>query len=347
VALVGSYRTDDLHRRHALRPVLAEWLRLPGVSRQLLPPLPNDAVRSLVRALVEAPISEEQLRAIVARAEGNPFFVEELASATVQGEPGGLPLDLAELLIVRADRLEESTRAVVRAAAVAGRAVTHQLLAAVVEIDDQALQLALRTAVEGSVLVAADADGYAFRHALLAEAIYADLLPGERVRLHGAYARALASGALTGSAAELARHARAAGDLQRALDASVRAGDEAMAVAGWAEAAHHYEVALELAATHRTERPAESNPAVDVVALTEKASQAAAAGGDVLRAVALAQDQLARLPADTSAPQRARVLLTRRRLPSSRIPNSTSCSCPVMPWSWCRPSRRAGYGPEP
>ncbi len=310
VAVVGSYRADDLHRRHPLRPALAEWLRLPGVSRELLAPLPTAHVRSLVHTLVKAPVSEEQLRAIVARAEGNPFFVEELTSATMAGEPGGLPLDLAELLLVRADRLDESTRTVVRAAAVAGRAVTHQLLAEVVELDADALQLALRSAVEGSVLVAADTDGYAFRHALLAEAIYADLLPGERVRLHGAYARALARGALTGSAAELARHARAAGDLEMALGASVRAGDEAMAVAGWAEAAHHYEVALELAANSRASGSAESAAAVDVVALTEKASQAAAAGGDVQRAVALAQDQLARLPADTAAPQRARVLLT-------------------------------------
>ena len=310
VAVVGSYRADDLHRRHPLRPALAEWLRLPGVSRELLAPLPTADVRSLVQTLVEAPVSEEQVRAIVSRAEGNPFFVEELTSATLSGEPGGLPLDLAELLLVRADRLDESTRTVVRAAAVAGRAVTHQLLAEVVELDATDLQLALRTAVEGSVLVAADTDGYAFRHALLAEAIYADLLPGERVRLHGAYARALASGALTGSAAELARHARAAGDPEMALDASVRAGDDAMAVAGWAEAAHHYEVALELAANRRTEGSAQLTAAVDIVALTEKASRAAAAGGDVQRAVALAQDQLARLPADTSAAQRARLLLT-------------------------------------
>ena len=94
-------------------------------------------------------------------------------------------------------------------------------------------------------------DGYAFRHALLAEAVYDDLLPGERVRLHAAYAKALQQGGVGGTAAELARHARAANDLATAARASVAAGDEAMAVAGPDEAARHYELALELATRHR------------------------------------------------------------------------------------------------
>ena len=65
------------------------------------------------------------------------------------------------------------------------------------------------------MLVPVGADGYAFRHALLAEAVYDDLLPGERVRLHAAYAAALLRPARRGTAAELARHARAAHDLPR------------------------------------------------------------------------------------------------------------------------------------
>ena len=133
---------------------------------------------------------------------------------------------------MRLDQLDDATRLVVRAAAVAGRRVPHELLAAVVDLDQLGLERALRSAVESNVLVPVGADGYAFRHALLAEAVYDDLLPGERVRLHGAYVAALLHRGRAGTAAELARHARAAHDAATAARASIQAGDEAMAVAG-------------------------------------------------------------------------------------------------------------------
>ena len=66
------------------------------------------------------------------------------------------------------------------------------------------------------VLVPDGDDRYAFRHALLQEAIYGDLLPGERVRLHSTYARLLAEQGDGASAADLARHCMAALDLRRA-----------------------------------------------------------------------------------------------------------------------------------
>ena len=108
----------------------------------------------------------------MARAEGNAFFVEELVGASRNNPaPGGLPDDLADLLLVRLDRLDDAGRQVVRAASCAGRRVTHALLAAVVDLSDDELDAALRAAVESHVLVQVGADGYAFRHALLAEAV--------------------------------------------------------------------------------------------------------------------------------------------------------------------------------
>ncbi|MGH3453868.1 MAG: ATP-binding protein, partial [Nocardioidaceae bacterium] len=245
VAIVASYRSDDLHRRHPLRATVAEWSRLPGVARLQLDPLEDADVRSLVRTLHSAPMRERDVHTIVERAEGNAFFTEELVAAT-EGGARSLPTNLADLLLVRLDQLDDDTRTVVRAAGVAGRRVSHELLARVVEIDAGALDEALRAAVERNVLVAVSADSYAFRHALLAEAVYDDLLPGERVRLHAAYVAALRTREVGGTAAELARHARAAHDLTTAAVASVDAGDEAMTVAGPDEAARHYELALEL-----------------------------------------------------------------------------------------------------
>ena len=300
VSVVASYRSDDLHRRHPLRTTAAEWSRLPGVTRIDLGRLPDDDVRDLVQVLHPAPLPDRALRGIVARAEGNAFFTEELVQAAEMGADS-LPEGLADLLLVRLDRLDEDARLVVRAAAVSGRRVPHLLLERVVDSQVVSLDGALRTAVERNVLIPMGGDGYAFRHALLAEAVYDDLLPGERVRLHAAYAKALQQGGVGGTAAELAKHARAANDLATAARASVAAGDEAMAVAGPDEAARHYELALELATdTGLTD--------LDVVELTVKACEAALAAGQTYRALALARDQLRSVSPDVSPQARLRLL---------------------------------------
>ena len=210
VAIVASYRSDDLHRRHPLRRQVAEWSRLRGIGRVQLGPLDDDSVRALAAELLPGGLKETELAAIVDRAEGNAFFVEELISAASM--PGSwVPADLADVLLVRLDRLDANARQVVRTASVGGRKVTHGMLAAASGLDEAALDLGLRQAVEMNVMLA-DSGGYAFRHALLGEAVYDDLLPGERVRLHAQYADALSSGRARGTAAELARHARQAMD---------------------------------------------------------------------------------------------------------------------------------------
>lgn len=152
--------------------------------------------------------------------------------------------------------------------------------------------------------------GYAFRHALFAEAVYDDLLPGERKRLHAGYARVLSSHEVTGTAAELARYARAAHDLVTALKASLAAADEAMAVGGPDEAAKLYEDVLELSADAGLLSAYErENGPLDVVAAAESACAAAVAAGRPMRAVALAEEQLRSLPASASHSDRGRLLL--------------------------------------
>jgi DNA-binding CsgD family transcriptional regulator/tetratricopeptide (TPR) repeat protein len=309
VAIVTSYRSDDLHRRHPLRAAAAEWSRLPGVHRVQLGPLADEDVRRLVISLHPGPLAERDMRTIIERAEGNAFFTEELVAATAMGQRL-LPTDLAELLLVRLDRLDEAARAVVRAAAVAGRQVSEDLLNCVAGLDRATYDAALRQAVERNVLVPRS-DGYVFRHALLAEAVYDDLLPGERVRLHAAYAEALASGSIRGTAAELARHARAAHQRSVALRASVRAGDEAMVVGGPDEAARHYELALELLAdgTDVGAVDGDDGPPVDRVSLTLRVAEAMTAAGRPHRAVDLVRQQIEQLSADVPPRSRAELLL--------------------------------------
>jgi DNA-binding NarL/FixJ family response regulator len=307
VGVVASYRSDDLHRRHPLRASVAEWSRLAGVHRVDLDALPDADVRTLVENLQPEPLAERAVRSIVERADGNAFFTEELVAAA--GRAGGtLPLRLADLLLVRLDQLDDSSRRVVRAAAVSGRRVSHSLLDRVVGGEPGDLDAAVRAAVESHVLVPTG-DSYAFRHALLAEAVYDDLLPGERTRLHAAYVDALVSGGLPGTAAELARHARAANDLATAARASIGAGSEAMEVAAPDEAAQHFERALELVSRPEVAEAlrAQGHDA-DVVALTGKVAKASVAAGHVQRAIAVAEDQLAALPDDAPAWDRARLL---------------------------------------
>lgn len=292
VSVVASYRSDDLHRRHPLRASVAQWSRVPGVQRFALERLSDAAVRTLAEAIQDGRLTEQALQTVVDRAEGNAFFAEELVAA---GQTEGCPLpdDLASLLLVRIDKLDDAARRVVRAASVAGRQVSHDLLAAVVDLGPGDLDRALREAVDTNVLVPSGTS-YAFRHALMGEAVYDDLLPGERVRLHAAYAEALFSHAAQGTAAELARHARASHDVVTAVRASIDAGDEAMAVGGPDDAARHYEVALELVGDPA--RRVEALQDVDAVTLAGRAAEALIASGNVERATELLADQLARLP---------------------------------------------------
>lgn len=315
-ALVVSYRADDLHRRHPLRRQVAEWVRLRGVGRVQLTPLSRSAVRSLVAELAPD-LGEAQLRSITAdvvdRAEGNAFFVEELVGAAVAAVAAGasadeLPVDLADVLLVRLDRLDDTARQVVRAASVSGRRVEHEMLRATAGLDDASLDAGLRGAVDLNVLVA-DRGAYSFRHALLAEAVYDDLLPGERVRLHAAYADALTAGSAPGTAAELARHARAAMDLDTALDAAIRAGREAALVGGPDEAAQHLQQALELLADPR--RGPSDPDGLDVSKLAVEAGDALSAAGHPARAASLVAEQLQRLPEDAPPGWRARLLSAR------------------------------------
>lgn len=300
VSLVVSYRADDLHRRHPLRRQVAEWMRLRGVDRLALEPLADDDVRLLVRALHPSTMSEAEYVSIVDRAEGNPFFIEELVGATWSGQ---VPGELADVLLVHLDRLDETTRQVVRLVSVAGRQVSHGLLAAVSDLEAAELEAALRNAVESHVLVASRGGTYAFRHALLGEAVYDDLLPGERVRLHADFASALGEGRAVGTAAELAQHARRADDRPVAVRACIEAGEEALAVGGPAEAATHFLDALELVDTART-----PVPDVDTYALTRRCAEALVASGRVPKAVKVLRARLAALPDDASDVDRGQLL---------------------------------------
>ncbi|MGP3960032.1 ATP-binding protein [Nonomuraea sp. 3N208] len=191
-----------------------EPLRLPAAEVIRLPPLGREEVARMLGCDPDPRVvaGRAELDSIVARSEGNPLFVEALADA---GAGVATPASLRELLLAGADRLGPPSLDVLRIAAVAGRRTPHEVLAAVAGLDELALDDALRPIVRARLLLV-DGDGYAFRHALIRDAVYDDLLPGERRRLHARCAEAWPELA--------ADHWYAAGDRRRAFDAAWQAG---------------------------------------------------------------------------------------------------------------------------
>ena len=294
ISIVASYRDEDVNRRHPLRAHLAQWSRLASMGRMSLGPLGEDAARRLIDDLAPGRLDEPLVSSIVSRAEGNAFFIEELVASDCGG--AGLPGQLADVLLVSLDQLSDDARQVARLVSVAGHEVSHELLATACTLPPAAFEGALREAVDANLLVAQDA-AYAFRHALVGEAAYDDLLPGERVAMHRQYIRAMTEGGVRASAAELALHAWRARDMELTLTAAIAAGDESMTLYGPQDAARHYEHALEFATDERTNVPE----------LVIKTANALGSSGDPQRAVQFLADRLAHRAEDT--PGRSEMLV--------------------------------------
>ncbi|MFF1731053.1 AAA family ATPase [Streptomyces sp. NPDC058247] len=192
LVIVATYRADDVHRRHPLRPLLAELDRLRTVTRLELDRFSRDEVSRQIAGIFAAEPEQAQVDDIFERSDGNAFFVEELAVATSEGSCTGLSETLRDVLLVRVESLPDDAQRVARIVAEGGSTVEYALLAAVARLGEDELIEALRAAVGANILLATpDGDGYRFRHSLVREAVGDDLLPGERSRLSRRYAEAL------------------------------------------------------------------------------------------------------------------------------------------------------------
>lgn len=314
--IVLTHRSDEMHRTHPLRPMLTELMRMRRVERVDVTPFDHQSVRDFVRATLQVRGEQDQQRKahdgdpeqdqqhkphdgdaerqdgsdehlvewVADRSEGNAFVAEEL----IDSPPGRLADPLAQVLLSRAEGLSEPARQVAQHVAVAGHyTVTHTTLALMLaEMAQTDLEQALRECVDHHVLVPAAHDAYRFRHALLGEAIYTDLLPGQRVRLHGVIAAALATQSIPRLRAVQAHHSRESNDLPGALAAHVQAAQEASAVAAPAEELTQLEHALTL---WHAVPDAETVAGVDQYTVTARAVSAAAAAGRHERQLAFAR----------------------------------------------------------
>jgi DNA-binding CsgD family transcriptional regulator/tetratricopeptide (TPR) repeat protein len=315
VALVATVRTDGLAARPRVRRLLSELARLPRVRRLDLEPFDESEVARFLEEVGEGSVGPGIAAEVFRRTGGNPYYVRVLAAGVLEvgSVDDAMPRALGDLLVGRLDGLPDDVRAVVTCASMVTGAVPDRLLRRVLGSGDATTDGALRAAVAQGLLVA-DGDGYAFTHDLLRAAVHDDVLPGERARLHAAYASALESG-IDGPPrpAEVAHHVVRAQDAPKVLLWSIRAAAEAMGLLAPAEALHHLERALD------------AWPRVDDAAtlvgeseglVTTRAAVAAGLAGEPARAIDWARRavRLCDDDADDSGGVRARAELVRQLL---------------------------------
>ena len=280
VLIVGTMREEELDA--GTRLWLSELEGRPVVTRLRLGRLADTEIAELVTGLLAADASAEELTAVVAVAAGNPLYARELA----RSGPAGPPASIRDAVLARAACLTPAAHMVVNQVCVADGGMSHDLVAATVELPEERLLASTRLAIDTGVLVLADegtGDGYAFGHELIRQVFYAELLPGERRRLHRRLAAALAArpSAVPGN---LARHWQLAGCPEPAAAAARLAAREAIVARAYPEALRCYAVATELA-----EWLPDAGPG-----LFEGAAQAASWAGDPQRAAGWAAEAIAR-----------------------------------------------------
>jgi DNA-binding CsgD family transcriptional regulator/tetratricopeptide (TPR) repeat protein len=282
--VVATYRSDDLHRTHPAQPYVARLMREPATSTIALGPLDRGEMQRFVRAALagRARPPRAVVDEIIERAEGNPFFAEELLKSAVESGDAhlgaALPLTIRAAVTERMTLLDAGDRAIIALAAVIGRRFEAEFLATISARPSAEILAALRGARDLQLLdeLRSEPVSYAFRHALTREAIYDEMLAAEARPLHAKIVEAIERKADGAAAVDLGYHAWAARDAARTLRYNERAGDEAQALHAYTDALRAYERALEGAAD-----PASRGR------LFEKAGASCAFDGRVDRAVDL------------------------------------------------------------
>lgn len=304
-ALVLTCRTEE-----TLGQPVTEWMervhRNELVTRLDLGPLSERETAQQIELLLGERPSQRLVADTYARSEGNAFFTEQLITAGgASGHRGGLPAGLKALLLSRTAQLRRAAQEVLAALAVAGRPMAEESIAELCDRRLPELREVLRELSARRLLRQTDpADRHQLRHALLAEAVGAQLLPGERASLHGRVADLLASWDDPNLAAEIAAHYAAAGRRADELHWRVIAGRHADAVFASNEAAWHWRRALELTADVPAAQPVEG---MSLAQLYGYAEDAFTSSGREEVAHELCEQALARL-SDVGPADRADVL---------------------------------------
>ncbi len=264
VLIVATFRDDDAIDSSELQAMLAGVARERRLWEVTLRGLDQESTAALIKARAGSfHVSDDVTTLLHERSGGNPFFAEELVQACLEQHQGTSGTGSLELASVRALEIPRGVRATIRqrierlpadardllaTASVLGVEFGPRLLGHVAELSEDLVLQQLAAPVEARLLSeSADtqADTYAFRHALIQEALYAGLPRHQRRVLHRRAGEVLET-LQPDSTAELARHFRAGGDYERAIHYSREAGLQAARQGAYAEAAAHLRTAVSL-----------------------------------------------------------------------------------------------------
>ena len=259
VLVLGAYRDVDPLPGPLLAAMLTEVSREPVTGRLSLRGLSEEDVATYVDGTASEIASPELVVALHEQTEGNPLFVGEIVRLiAAEGVPSGsaagirpsIPQGVRDVIARRLTHLSDECNRVLLLASVLGREFALEALAHVGNVSVDELLETLDEAMAARVV--SDVPGgpgrLRFAHVLIRDTLYEGLTTTRRVRLHRQAVRALE--ALYGEEpgpylAELAYHSIAGSDFDKGLDYARRAGDRALALLAYEEAARLYETALD------------------------------------------------------------------------------------------------------
>jgi DNA-binding CsgD family transcriptional regulator len=264
VLLIGTYRDDELHRGHPLRPLVAELSRVREVERIDLCRFSRRETARHLAALLDRPVVDaDTVDDVYCRAEGNAFFTEELACSVKNGTADELSWTLHDLFMTRVESLPEDTQRLLRLISCAYQPTHTPLIARLAGLDESELAERLRPAFAVHILAGECGNAFRFRHALMREVLREDLLPGERARICRSLAEILEQEPELvdegGRYVQLAHYWYRAKVSDKALSASLRAAKTANAKFAFADELAMLERALELwgSVEQRADEPAD------------------------------------------------------------------------------------------
>jgi DNA-binding SARP family transcriptional activator/tetratricopeptide (TPR) repeat protein len=269
VTFVGTLRSEALQPGQPISQFVAALTREHLVEQVQVPALDHSATDRLVAMLVDAPVSSSLSASVYASTDGNPLFVEQLILAlrdegrlnrtdslsrqVVVADLSTVPVVVRELISERLARLTPRSRQTLETAAVLGHTFDYADLLAVVEPDDEATLLTDLDEAIRAQLLRERPNGFAFSHSLMRDGVYWGLSRPRRMLLHGRAGEVLerrAENTAFNLAAELAYHFGLAGFAapiqSKAIQYSLRAGQQAAALAANREALRHFQLACTL-----------------------------------------------------------------------------------------------------
>ena len=240
---IGTYRDTEIGRRTPLAGALADLRRDGGAERVALRGLDAGEVGELAAAWLGPEAAAGVAAAVHERTAGNAFYVEEVLRGLAEHDPA-VPESVRHAVGARLARLGPAADELLAVAAVLGQRVDAGLLQSVAQRPAEEIEPALDELFDAHLLRAGDERGFVFSHALVREAVDAELNPLRRARLHRRAAEALAARGRDRHLEEIAHHLSEAAD-PRAADALRRAGEHALAMLAYEEAAEFFARALD------------------------------------------------------------------------------------------------------